>query len=64
MPRRDSLRRLLTTFNGLLILLPLLLPAASAQGVRTAAAERHHEYLWYEAENMGGLSLEIGRAHV
>ncbi|HEX8282029.1 MAG TPA: hypothetical protein VF588_01530 [Pyrinomonadaceae bacterium] len=44
------------TFTPLLVLLSLLSPPAFAQ--KSDAASRHHEYLWYEAENMGGLSLD------
>ena len=58
MPHSEALRRALTTFTSLLVILSTLLPSAFAQAVRPAAAARHHEYLWYEAENMGGLSLD------
>jgi hypothetical protein len=62
MPHRESLRRPLTTFTALLVILSALPPPALAQPARTAdaagTAARHSEYLWYEAENMGGLSLD------
>ncbi|HEY0173071.1 MAG TPA: hypothetical protein VGB98_18825 [Pyrinomonadaceae bacterium] len=44
------------TFTALLALLSLLLPIASAQ--KTDPDARRREYLWYETENMGGLSLD------
>src|ERR1044072_8794269 len=58
MPHSEPLRRALTTFTSLLVILSTLLPPVFAQAVRPAAASSHPEYLWYEAENMGGLSLD------
>lgn len=45
------------TFARLLLPLVLLLSAA-APHAQTAPDARHHEYLWYEAENMAGVSLD------
>jgi hypothetical protein len=46
------------TFTALLVLLSLLPQTVFAQSAKPDTDARHHEYLWYEAENMGGLSLD------
>ena len=56
MPHSETLRRTPTKVTALLVLLSLLLQTAHAQ--TADAGSRRREYLWYEAENMGGLSLD------
>jgi hypothetical protein len=58
MPHSESLRRRPTTFAVIAIITSLVLPNTFAQSPGPGAGARHHEYLWYEAENMGGLSLD------
>ncbi|MCA1621454.1 MAG: hypothetical protein LC795_19545 [Acidobacteria bacterium] len=57
MPHSELLRPSLTTVTVLVVTLSLLLPTATAQALKPDAG-RQREYLWYEAENMGGLSLD------
>ncbi|MFL6253461.1 MAG: hypothetical protein ACJ74T_00410, partial [Pyrinomonadaceae bacterium] len=49
---------LLASFNAFAILLSALNPRVVAQGNPQPNNARRFEYLWYEAENMGGLSLD------
>jgi hypothetical protein len=49
---------LLASFTALVLLLSALTPRAFAQGSTQPNSARRFEYLWYEAENMGGLSLD------
>ncbi|HEX6183942.1 MAG TPA: hypothetical protein VFZ44_08705 [Pyrinomonadaceae bacterium] len=58
MPLCEILRQPLTPFTALVVVLSLLLPSVFAQAVKPVAASRHYEYLWYETENMSGLSLD------
>ena len=62
MLRSKSLGLPLTKFTVLIVILSPLLSSAFAQGVGLApganADPRHFEYLWYEAENMRGLTLD------
>ena len=58
MPHSKSPGSTPTTYTVALVILSLLLPNASAQSPGPAAASRHYEYLWHEAENMRGLSLD------
>jgi hypothetical protein len=58
MLRNESPGRTLTTYTVLVIVLSLIFSNAFAQSQKPEAASRHFEYLWYEAENMRGLSLD------
>ncbi len=58
MPHSEAPARKLTKYAAAAIVLSLLLPNALAQTTGPAASARHYEYLWYEAENMRGLSLD------
>ena len=53
----EPLVRLLATVSAAVVLLSAL-PTASAQAAPRPAAARHSEYLWYEAENMRGVTLD------
>ncbi|HEX8722150.1 MAG TPA: hypothetical protein VF736_16155 [Pyrinomonadaceae bacterium] len=55
---RKEFRRLPSTFLTALLSSSFLLTHVFAQAQAPAAAARHYEYLWYEAENMRGLSLD------
>ena len=62
MPQSKPQGRPPITFTALFIILSLLSQSAFAGVAEGAAAQgldaRHYEYLWYEAENMRGLSLD------
>ncbi|HEX8559338.1 MAG TPA: hypothetical protein VF668_14635 [Pyrinomonadaceae bacterium] len=59
MPRVESPKPPPATCAALVVvILSLLLPPAFAQNVGAGDAARRHEYLWYETENMGGLTLD------
>src|SRR5215204_3480294 len=52
------LKLLTATFITLFLSLAALTPCGFSQGASKNHDARHFEYLWYEAENMGGLSLD------
>lgn len=58
MPHKGLLKLLLASFAAVLILVHASHPGAFAQTTSQTDAARRFEYLWYEAENMGGLSLD------
>src|SRR5215210_2671031 len=49
---------LLASFTAFVTVHSALNPHAFAQGTSQPNTARRFEYLWYEAENMGGLSLD------
>jgi hypothetical protein len=58
MLHRGLVKLLLASFTALVTVLPGLNPRAFAQEHSQPNQARRFEYLWYEAENMGGLSLD------
>ena len=58
MPHSGTSSLLLASFAALLVLVPASNQRAPAQTASQPDAARRFEYLWYEAENMGGLSLD------
>ena len=58
MPRNECLKRLLSLFTSVVVITLAPHPPAPARDDPQANQTRRFEYLWYEAENMGGLSLD------
>jgi hypothetical protein len=58
MPHEEVVKRLLTLFTAVVICTLTLQRQAFAQNSPQPNAARRFEYLWYEAENMGGLTLD------
>lgn len=58
MPHNEVVKRLLSLFTAAVICALSFQPPAFAQGNSQSNRAQRFEYLWYEAENMGGLSLD------
>jgi hypothetical protein len=58
MPQNEVVKRLLALFTAAIIFTLALPRPAFAQGSPQPSQTRRFEYLWYEPENMGGLSLD------
>src|ERR671927_1796090 len=57
MPHSGAFKLLLASFTAFVVV-SASSPRASGQGSSPPDAARRFEYLWYEAENMGGLALD------